>query len=454
MADLTKRLAITTLFVSFVIATLCATPSQAQGPVTGSGAWYYEIGGAEPVSPAPNANVTPITISGSASLSMPRACSSLDPVLAVSNILDDVAHAVDQFEDSMVLAANSAIAALPALILQRANPGLYDHFQNAMLNATARINVAVKSCEEMVEDGRNGENPFKDWVYISRGHTWHGQLEMAGNDPVTARQAVDTANGNAGVPWLGGDRGGASQPPIEVIKDTVHAGYNVTLNRAPTATGAPTASPTPPRLVELWPTPEDASAWAQEVLGDRLIRTCEGCIPESVAGTGLIPKYESERDTVATELSSIVSGSTDPTIQNLRDVSAPQVIVTRQLVDAIRTLDDTQETTLTIKRLAADVATARTVERALTIRRLILSGKSVPEIETKEPALDAVEDVVSIVEREIDNFLYEDRIRKELISGTARTILARAQRLDTRSLDLPTAIEQDPDQLIKGKVNP
>ena len=37
--------------------------------------------------------------------------------------------------NAMTTAATAAIAALPALILQRANPGLYDLFQNAPSDA-------------------------------------------------------------------------------------------------------------------------------------------------------------------------------------------------------------------------------------------------------------------------------------------------------------------------------
>lgn len=441
-------------FLVMTFIPMLAVSARAETPVTGSGAWYYEIGGAEPVSAAPNANVTAITISANAALRMPNSCSSLDPVLSVSNILDDIKSGIDQFEDSMVLAANSAIAALPSIILQRANPGLYDHFQNAMLNATARVNVAVKSCEEMVEDARNGENPFKDWVHISRGYSWNAQLAAVGNDPVTARDAVDTDNGDAGVPWLGGARGGAGQPPIQVIRDTVHAGYNVTLNRAADASGAPPAATPTPRLVELWAAPEDAGTWAREVLGDMDVQTCEGCVPQTAPGIGLLPKYEAEKQTIITDLAAIVSGASAPTLANLKQVSAPQVVVTRQIIDALKNVEDAQELGVLLNRLAADVASARTVERALAVRRLIVTGKKVPEIAAYGAAVDENLDALQVVEREIDNFLYEHRIRRELVSKTAQLVLARNQAAITRSLDLPTAIEQDPDPLVKAKVKP
>ena len=425
-----------------------------QQPVSGSGEWYYQIGGAEPISRAPNALHTPFTISGGASLRLPRACGQLDPVISVSNILDDIKKGIDQFEDAMVLAANSAIAALPAIILQRANPGLYDHFQSAVLNAKARVDIAIKSCQQMVDDAAKGENPFKDWVRISRINTLGRQLDTAGNDPVTAHETVETTNGDEGVPWLGGDAGGDGQEPIRVVYDTTRAGYNVTLNRDADATGAPPAASTPPRLVELWSSPEEAAQWAVEVLGDLQIRTCQGCTPSTDPGTGLLPKYESERELVAPLIADLVASITDPTLTNLRQVSAPSVIVSRQVIEAMQGMLDPQEQALVIGRLSSEVATARIAERALTIRRLMLTGQRVPEIAANAPAQESHSRSIAEIQREIDNFLYETEVRQKLVSRTAKLVLEREETRRLSSMTRPATRDQDPQPLRGGKVNP
>ena len=425
-------------------------------PVTGQGEWYYEIGGAEPISPSPNPNVTSMEIGGSIGLGFGGACADLDPVLSVSNILDEIKQGIDQFEDAMVLAANSAIAALPAIILQRANPGLYDHFQNAILAARARVDVAVKSCEQMVADNARGENPFKDWIRISRAYSWNKELEEEGNDPVSAKEDVEAANGDAGVPWLGGERGGADQDPIRVVYDTVRAGYNVTMNREPNAEGAPSVPDPPPRLFELWETPEQAAQWAVEVLGDHIIRTCRdpACVPSTEPGTGLPPKYEGEKEVIGPLLIDLVAGTTPPTLENLREVSAPSLIVSRQLIEAIRATPDAQELAIIVGKLTGDIASARVVERALVVRRLILTGARVPEISANEPATDLHRDVLLTIEREIDNFLFESEIRKKLVSHTAMMVLEQEQNRRTRSLQHPGTPATDPDALIRGRVDP
>ncbi len=119
-------------------------PLAAQAP-TEDGLWYYEIGGAEPVSPPANTSVVSVTLGGSASLTWGHSCGKFDSVAAVTQRLDQIASGPEQMMDAMVNAATAAIASLPALILQRANPGLYDLFQNALLRAEATLELATRS---------------------------------------------------------------------------------------------------------------------------------------------------------------------------------------------------------------------------------------------------------------------------------------------------------------------
>ena len=116
----------------------------AKGP-TEDGLWYYEIGGAEPVSAPANPAVVSVTLGGSAQLGAGYSCGKFDPVRAVTHTLNDIKRGADDMMSAMTTAATSAIAALPALVLQRANPGLYDLFQNALLKAEQTLQLATKS---------------------------------------------------------------------------------------------------------------------------------------------------------------------------------------------------------------------------------------------------------------------------------------------------------------------
>ena len=88
-------------------------------------------------------------------------------------------------------------------------------------------------------------------------------MGIAGNDPITAQQAVEQSNGSNGVPWIGGNRGGDPDQPIKLTGDIVKAGYNVHMNRATTATGTVAATPGA-RLSQLWTTPDGPrSGWSR-----------------------------------------------------------------------------------------------------------------------------------------------------------------------------------------------
>jgi hypothetical protein len=132
----------------------------AKGPTEDS-LWYYEIGGAEPVSVPANPSVVSVTLGGSAQLGLGYSCGKFDPVAAVTNTLNDIGAGVDNMMAAMTAAATSAIAALPALILQRANPGLYDLFQNALIKAEETMQLATKSCETDGGRDRPGQEPLR-----------------------------------------------------------------------------------------------------------------------------------------------------------------------------------------------------------------------------------------------------------------------------------------------------
>src|SRR5690606_13621115 len=151
--------------------------------------------------------------------------------------------------------ATSAMAALPALILQRSNPGLYDLFQNALLKAEETMQIATKSCEAMEAEIARGKNPYADLITLSKGNDWKVQMGIGGNDAVTAKEAVEATNGDNGIPWIGGQAGGAGQPELRFTGDVVEAGYNIQLNRPLGTSGA---APADTRLAEIWPSPTDA----------------------------------------------------------------------------------------------------------------------------------------------------------------------------------------------------
>ena len=436
------------------LAVLCATlhmagAHAAQAPTEDS-LWYYEIGGAEPVSAPANPSVVSVTLGGSAQLGLGYSCGKFDPVLAVANTLNNIKSGADNMMNAMTAAASSAIAALPALILQRANPGLYDLFQNALLKAEETMQLATKSCEQMEAEIAQGKNPYADLITLSKGNDWKVQMGIGGNDAVTAKDSVETSNGDNGVPWIGGQAGGAGQPVLQFTGDIVKAGYNVNMNRPVTAAGPiPPAAAT--RLSEIWSTPTDARDWVVDVVGENIVTTCDTCRKDSIPGTGLLPKLHQESTVVTTDLQNLVSGVTPPTLANLENVTAPGIAITRQVIEAIREMPATEQG-LIIGRLVSEISTARTVEKALYARRLLLTGRQVPEVYATEVAREHADASIAELDKEIDSLLFETRVRREVVSDTVAVLLQRAAARRQSSLQVPQVSPVDPRPLNRGRV--
>jgi|TARA_R110002124_G_scaffold14345_6_gene64069 integrating conjugative element protein (TIGR03755 family) len=421
----------------------------AQAP-TEDGLWYYEIGGAEPVSVPANPAVVSVTLGGSAQLGLGYSCGKFDPVAAVTNTLNSIGAGVDNMMNAMTAAATSAIAALPALILQRANPGLYDLFQNALIKAEETMQLATKSCEQMEAEIAQGKNPYADLITLSKGNDWKVQMGVGGNDAVTAKTTVESSNGDNGVPWIGGQAGGSGQPVLEFTGDIVEAGYNINMNRAVTdPTPVPAASST--RLSEIWPSPADARDWTVEVVGENIVTTCDTCRKDSIPGTGLLPKLYQESTSVTTEIQNLVSGATPPTLANLDQITAPGVAITRQVIEAIREMPASEQS-LIMGRLVSEISTARTVEKALFARRLLLSGRQVPEVYATEVAREHADNSIAELDKEIENLLFETRVRKEVVSDTVTTLLQRAAARRQSALTVPEVPTLDPNPLRGGRV--
>lgn len=441
-------------FVIALLSVFGAIHASAHAPSSPpeDGLWYYEIGGAKPVSAPANPSVTSVSVGGNARLGLGYSCMKLDPVTAVENTLNEVKDGVENMLNAMTQAATGAIASLPAIILQRANPGLYDLFQNALVRAQYKVDLATKSCEQIEAAIGNNKNPYEDLIVLSKGNDWKVQMGISGNDPVTAQEAVESSNGSNGLPWIGGQAGGENQDPIALTGDIAKAGFNVELNRLPSSQG-PVSFDASRRITQVWSSPDDVANWTVKVVGEHDVTTCEDCSKSSTPGHGLGPVLETEETNVSNELNTIVNSSSPPSLTDLAKVSAPGIAITRQVVESIQTLPRT-ERHIVVERLATEIAVARIVEKAFLARRTLKSGGQLPEVHANPVAKAHVEQIVKDLDNEIERLVFENRIRKELVSDTIQKLLIRNENRNSESLSVPEAGRRDPNPLLDGRVKP
>ena len=412
--------------IATAVVTLSSTAALPPAPTEDS-TFYYEIGGAQPISLSPNPDVTSMNLSAAASVGMGYSCLKFDPLLGVTNTLNEVRNGAENMTNAMVSAATSAIASLPAYILHRANPDLYDLFQNALLMAREGVSLATKSCQQMEQEVRRGENPYEDVATIAIGDDWKRQMGTGGLfsssvDVIQAEKNVAANAGRNGIPWPvpGGRAGGAAQPMIEPAADAMFAGWNITMNRVPSASGPVYGSTAP--LVRYWASPEAAHDWILKVIGDVQATSFGGGEKKSIPGQGLAPELDANAKTVQPELAALVFGTRAPTRTNLERVSAPDLAITRQVIESMRNLP-AADRDITVGRIANEVAMARVIDKALMARQLIQTGRQEPNIVATESLQGIIGKAVSQLDQAIENLLFENRIRQEVISITVRQVL-------------------------------
>ncbi len=437
------------LFVLTLGFTLTLGGAQALTPSpAGDGRLYYRIGGAQALGLPANRFATTTRLPLSVELGINYRCGQFDALAGLNAAINQVVVLLENIDD--VIAAGLAV--LPMYILQRVNPGLYDLLQNTLLRAEELVAVATKTCEQMESELARGQDPFEDWIVLSRGRDWKAVIGSGGVDVVSAKQNVDANLGRNGIAWLCGEpRGGEDQEPVRVVYDVTRAGWNVLMNRETCAAGAsPDGGEETPRIAEIWPSPEEAADWTVRVLGEEVVRTVSAEPDETQPGVGLLNHHDAEAREVGELLQALVGGGSPPSLENLEAVTAPGTVITRQVIESLQARPAAEQALL-IGKLAGQIALERTVERALLARRMLLTGMRDPHV-SATPAPRQLQPFLAELEREIENLLFETRVRKELSSRTADLLLRDegSRRADSRGL-VPT---QDPKRLDEGSVRP
>lgn len=412
------------LFTALISVSISGHAIQLQVPSNDAG-WYYSLGGQNAITPPPSYDTNSVVLGASANWGAGFNCSAFNPVLGVANSLNQVKNGADAMQSQVVGAATGAIASLPLLMLQRANPGLYDMLTNSLASAKQRVTLATKSCEEMQQNISDGKNPLQDWINLSKQRDWRTQMgngayRSASVDATQAKENVDKSGGKNGIDWIGGKQaGGQGQPPIRIPTDIVKAGYNQALNRS--ATDDAPATDLTSRAAQLWPTPEAAEEWSRSVLGEERISTATGTEPKTMPGRGLNYEISQSVKKLTPKFDALISGSTEMNGDTLGDISAPNVLITSDIITSLKEMKPVERKILE-GRLVQEVATARNVEKALIMKRLIVAGLQEPNVYSSGAASEDTQHHLDVLSQSVNNVLFEVEVNKKLASVTSETI--------------------------------
>jgi len=357
-------------------------------------------------------------------------CGDMSLSTTLQNQLNGITNGFQNIMSNIIQSATSAVASLPALIIQRANPALYNLLTNGILQARLDYDRSKLTCRAIAEKMADVAGGQLEWDRLSEGMALKAAVNKT--DAVSAIEEAEADRGNKGIPWIGGgNAGGAGQEPIRIVGSVTRAGYNLLNGRSVTDASAITSSNCQGNMVcSTWKSPEEAKTFAVRVLGEQEQRTCEGCTKtQTTPGVGLTPLIQEEYEEKLQAISELVDGSKPTTPQNLALASSNSLPVTRGVIEALREEPDLE---LMASRLASEVALASVMEKALLLQRTMLTGSKEPNIAANELAQNAIFKETSVLEQEINNLKTELELRRQLAGNSASAILER-HRIRTES---------------------
>lgn len=420
---------------------------------------FYTLGGGSVISqPATRSTMQKLGVN--VGWSSDLMCGNFDLKTTVGNQLNGVTSGFKNLMGDVIKGATGAVASMPAMLIQRANPGLYDMLTNGVLQANVAFDKAQLNCQNMAKKMLN----FSDsnlWTQQAMAEEYKSVVNSGDGDAIRANDNGNEATGTSGNKWIGGEsKGGKNQPAIKITHDLAAAGFNMMNDLPVTSTSSVSPSGCNGRACSHFSNAEEAAKTMVKVLGDTAIRTCgkktdctSGDADDqpgvSVAGTGFAPLLEETTKENAEQLMKLVSGTEKPTFANLAKLKTGSLPVTAGVINSLRR--DPDRAALTA-RLAGELAMADTVETALIMRRMLITGMSEPYAAQQTAAMAAGEKRLDVLDREIAALKTEMDLKRELSRNSTLTIIERDnQRVESNP---QIQIEDDTDSRFNQLAQP
>ena len=356
---------------------------------------FYSLGGGSVISqPATRGNMQRLGLN--LGWSSDLMCGNFDLKTTIGNQLNGMTDGFRNLMGSVIQGATGAVASLPAMAIQRANPGLYEMLTNGVLQANVAFDKAQLNCQnlsrrmmDMVDSG--------GWGQAAAMEEAKSLINNGGTDAIRSMSDVEKVTGKSGQNWIGGQkRGGAGQPAIKPTHDLVAAGYNM-MNALPvTSTSSVSGSNCTGSACARYANSEEAAAAVVKVLGDSSLRTCKDAAQctsgegseqpgSAVAGTGFAPMLEEATKENNEQLTRLVNGADKPTAANLARLKTGSLAVSAGVIKALQRDPDNAAL---VGRLASELAMAETIETAFIMRRMVTTGMSEPNAAVQKVAME------------------------------------------------------------------
>ena len=400
---------------------------------------YYSIGGGSVV-PAPPSMTdqlhADVGVNG-----LGFNCGLFNKNASITNTMNGLKNSAMDMFNNAINSAKGAVIEMPAYLISKANPSLYQILQNGLSAGTGDFNAGMKSCDDMQSDIDSGNNPYNNAFHASMHNKWvnfqygsdtfqgvqgmsYGSAEKS--DVTQAKTKVNKDNGANGIVWTHGDEskgdkyaGGENQPKIQLVYDVTVAGVNALISNSDYYNKG--VIPKSSNLSDAWQTIDEVGKWAVNVLGESIISTYKGG-SSTVAGQGLLPKVQKTYTDIFQKMSDLISHKTETSMENLQAISANRLMINAQIIRDLSS-DDAITRSIETSALAQGVSALRVITKAQDLINIYQAARQVPSISSSDVAQKGINQWIKMLQAQIQQIISNNDNNKKLLTSTISVMM-------------------------------
>ena len=350
-------------------------------------------------------------------------CGKFDPTANIEQMVNQIKNKIKKLPGQFVTGVTSAIASLPAYLLNKVNPTLYNTITKTLDDGFDFFDFQFKSCQQIEGELKNDGSDYYQILKKSSSENLGTIIkEQPGEGIEDNVKQVNEEGGDKGVKLAGGQaKGGSGQKPVDFVSEVVVAGYNLSLGRTDaTSTSAATSTETKDnQLANVFKSPEIAKSTLIRMYGSveiQLDQNNENPI-QSTPGNGIQLDFAQDRlyylkamkEIVKDErsVSDVVDGLSADIPNAMKDVIKMNVVP--QDIQDLRALSE-QARLYQLELRADQMATIAMILKLNTLKSILKVGTKEPNLQ-QSPAKSEMELAVYRVLEDIERDLYQLQTR-------------------------------------------
>jgi integrating conjugative element protein (TIGR03755 family) len=275
----------------------------------GNDGWSFSLGtGADVDGIVPATYARSLAIDANFSAGFGYACGKFNAFDNVEAMINQTMEKFKQLPQMFVMAVQGAIASLPAYLLNKINPSLYNVVTKNLDEAFRLFEVNFKDCQQIEREIALGQNPYHHLVMAGIGDRLRVEMGF-GEGTIDERMKAVRENGPSnGIVMSDGRRyGGEGQEPIAATQNVATAGINLLTGRSASDDRAFEASLHEPHpITQVFDSPQALVAFLTEIYGAQAFMLTETGPTQSTPGVGYPQQYVAMRDDAIEHLQNVV----------------------------------------------------------------------------------------------------------------------------------------------------